>query len=91
MAKKPVRYTVSDGKLVLTLEVAEEGGYLVTSPLDPDVLTEAETLEEAFENARDVIELYRKVRAEERRAAGKKSGQPGKKPKARAGGSRRAG
>jgi hypothetical protein len=26
MAKKPTKYTVSDGKLVLTLEVAEEGG-----------------------------------------------------------------
>ncbi len=29
------RYTVSDGKLVLTLEEAEEGGYVVTSPMDP--------------------------------------------------------
>ena len=26
MAKKPTKYTVSDGKLVLTLEVAEERG-----------------------------------------------------------------
>jgi hypothetical protein len=33
------RYTVSDGKLVLTLEPAEEGGYLVTSPLDPELIT----------------------------------------------------
>lgn len=93
MAKKPTRYTVSDGKLVLTLEVAEEGGYLVTSPLDPDVLTEAETLEEAFENARDVIDLFKKVRAEERKAAGagKTTGQPGKKPKVGASGGKRAG
>ena len=29
------RYTVSDGKRVLNLEAAEEGGYIVTSPLDP--------------------------------------------------------
>ena len=26
------RYTVSDGKMVLNLEEAEEGGYVVTSP-----------------------------------------------------------
>ena len=49
------RYTVSDGKLVLTLEAAEEGGYVVTSPLDPELITEAETVEEAFENAKDAL------------------------------------
>jgi antitoxin HicB len=48
-------YTVSDGKLVLTLEPAEEGGYVVTSPLDPELVTEAESLDEAFENARDAV------------------------------------
>ena len=53
MARKKVRYTVSDGKLVLTLTPAEEGGFLVTSPLDPGLVTEAETLEEAFEMAYD--------------------------------------
>ena len=57
---KPIKYTVSDGKLVLTLEVCEEGGYFVTSPLNPDVLTEADSLEEAFEMARDVIALLKK-------------------------------
>ena len=46
-------YTVSDGKLMLTLTPAEEGGYVVTSPLDPELITEAETVEEAFANARD--------------------------------------
>lgn len=64
MAKRPTRYTVCDGKLVLTLEVAEEGGYIVTSPLDPDLLTQSETLEEAFENARDLFKLLRAYRAE---------------------------
>ena len=63
MPKKPTQYTVSDGKLVLTLEVAEEGGYIVTSPLDPDLLTQSETLEEAFENARDLLELLREDRS----------------------------
>ena len=49
------QYTVSDGKLVLTLQEAEEGGYVVTSPLDPQLITEAETVAEAFQNARDAL------------------------------------
>jgi antitoxin HicB len=57
------RYTVSDGKLVLNLEPAEEGGYVVTSPLDPELITEAETLEEAFANARDAAQALKRARA----------------------------
>ncbi len=49
------QYTVSDGKVVLTLQEAEEGGYVVTSPLDPQLITEADTVKEAFENARDAL------------------------------------
>jgi antitoxin HicB len=49
----PRQYTISDGKLVLTLREAPEGGYIVTSPLDPELITEAESVEEAFANARD--------------------------------------
>jgi antitoxin HicB len=49
------KYTVSDGKLVLTLQEAEEGGYVVSSPLDPGLWTQAESIAEAFENARDAI------------------------------------
>ena len=48
---KAKSYTVSDGRLVLNLEPAEEGGYVVTSPLDPELITEAETVEAALENA----------------------------------------
>jgi predicted RNase H-like HicB family nuclease len=52
----PVKqYTVSDGKLVLRLQAAKEGGYVVTSPLEPQLITEADTVEEAFENARDAL------------------------------------
>jgi predicted RNase H-like HicB family nuclease len=47
------RHTVSDGKLTLVLEQAEEGGFIVTSPLDPSLVTEADTIPEAFEMARD--------------------------------------
>jgi antitoxin HicB len=56
------RYTVSDGKLVLHLEPAEEGGYVVTSPLDPELITEAETIEEAFVSARDALKALKQSR-----------------------------
>ena len=55
--------TASDGKVVLTLEPAQEGGYVVTSPLDPALITQAETLAEAFENARDASKALRQSRA----------------------------
>lgn len=56
------RYTISDSKLVLVLEPAEEGGYIVTSPLDPELITEAETIEEAFANARDAAQALKQAR-----------------------------
>ena len=56
------QYTVSDGKLVLNLEPAEEGGYVVTSPLDPELITEAENIEEAFANARDAALALKRSR-----------------------------
>ena len=60
--KKVKQFTVTDGEMVLTLEPAEEGGYLVTSPFDPELVTEAESIEEAFEMARDAAEGLQKVR-----------------------------
>jgi antitoxin HicB len=60
MSKK---YTVSDGKLVLNLEEAEERGYIVTSPLNPELITQAETIEDAFANARDAAKALRQSRA----------------------------
>ena len=56
-------YTVSDGKLVLTLTEAEEGGYVVTSPMDPGLITEAGDIPEAFENARDAQKALAKTRS----------------------------
>ncbi len=58
-------YTVSDGELVLRLEVLPEeegGGYGVTSPMEPQLVTEAKTFEEAFEMARDAVEALRQSR-----------------------------
>lgn len=57
-------YTVSDGKLVLFLEECEEGGFVVTSPMDPELITEAETVNEAFSMARDAIKGLRRMRME---------------------------
>ena len=59
--RKP--YTVSDGKLVLTLTPAAEGGFVVTSPLEPELVTEADTMEEAFAMARDAVQSLRASRA----------------------------
>ena len=65
---KPVKYMVSDGKMVLTLDAAEEGGYTVTSPFIPGLVTEAVTLKEAFEMARDAEATLRAGRAKLRRS-----------------------
>jgi hypothetical protein len=56
-------FTVSDGKLVLMLESDESGGYVVSSPYDPALLTQAETIEEAFANAYDAAEALKQWRA----------------------------
>jgi antitoxin HicB len=49
-------------KLPLILEPQPEGGYTVTSPLLPELITEGDTVEECLENAQDalaaVIEIY---------------------------------
>lgn len=56
-------YSVSDGKIILSLVEAEEGGYVVTSPMDPELITQAETIDEAFVNARDALKALRESRA----------------------------
>ena len=60
-------YTVSDGTMMLVLEEVEEGGFVVTSPIDPGLVTQAETLQEAFLMAYDAAECLaegRKLLAE---------------------------
>jgi predicted RNase H-like HicB family nuclease len=61
------RYTVTDGKLMLTLEEAPNGWLVVTSPIDPGLTTQARTITEAFENARDALAELRAYRAEQRK------------------------
>jgi predicted RNase H-like HicB family nuclease len=81
MAKKRKRYTATDGKLFLVLQSADEGGYTVTSPFIPGMVTEAETLEEAFEMARDAATtLKTSGRKRERvRAGGRTVAKPTKR------------
>jgi antitoxin HicB len=49
-------------KVPLLLSPQPEGGFTVTSPLLPELITEGETVEEALENVRDaliaVVEVY---------------------------------
>jgi predicted RNase H-like HicB family nuclease len=57
------RYTVSDGRMLLYLEEAAEGGFIVTSPIDPELITEAESSAEVFSNARDAAKALKQARA----------------------------
>lgn len=49
-------------KIPLVLTPQPEGGYTVTSPLVPELVTEGDTVEQAMENVKDalaaVIETY---------------------------------
>lgn len=49
-------------KVPLVFVLQAEGGYMVTSPWLPELVTEGNSIEEALENVRDaiaaVIELY---------------------------------
>lgn len=56
------QYTVSDGKLMLILTEAAEGGFVVTCPLDPQLITQGETLQEAFLMAYDALDCLRESR-----------------------------
>ena len=52
-------------KIPLVLAPQPEGGFTVTSPLLPELITEGDSIEEALENARDalaaVVEVYQDV------------------------------
>lgn len=61
-------FSVTDGELVLQLQPAEDGWYAVTSPVEPHLHTQAKSIEEAFEMARDALEGLAEVRAQYRDA-----------------------
>jgi len=43
-------------KLLLVLDPQPEGGYVVTCPLLPELITEGESVQEALQNAHDALE-----------------------------------
>ena len=65
-------FVVSNGSMLLHLEPAEEGGYLVTSPYDAELLTQAEDIQEAFENAADALKLLEETRTPTKQTKRKK-------------------
>jgi antitoxin HicB len=52
-------------KIPLIIEPQPEGGYTITSPLLPELITEGDTADEALENVRDalsaVVEMYKEL------------------------------
>ncbi len=52
-------------KILLVLTPQPEGGYTVTSPLLPELVTEGDSLDESLENVKDafkaVLELYQEL------------------------------
>ena len=54
-----------DYKVPLVLTPQPEGGYTVTSPLLPELVTEGDSISQAVENVRDalvaVVELYEDI------------------------------
>lgn len=49
---------IKEYSFTVLFEPAEEGGYVVTCPALPGLVTEGETLEEAREMAKDAIQTY---------------------------------
>jgi len=54
---------VSDGKLLLELQPAENGWYAVTSPMDPQLITQGKSIEECFAMAYDAQKTLLEARA----------------------------
>jgi antitoxin HicB len=55
-------------RLPLIFTPQPEGGFTVTSPIFPELVTEGDTLEEAFANVRDALPAVFEIYAEEGRA-----------------------
>jgi antitoxin HicB len=48
-------------KLPLVLEPQPEGGYTITCPLLPELITEADTLEDVMPNVADALEVVLEI------------------------------
>ena len=56
--KKPAPIQVGDYSFTILLEPNDPDGYLVTCPALPGLVTQGDTLDEAFAMAKDAIEGY---------------------------------
>ena len=56
MSKEQVKPMSKLYKVPLVLSPQPEGGYTVTSPVLPELVTEGDSLEEAMENVRDALQ-----------------------------------
>ena len=65
MPEEPTIYKVCDGDLVLELRPAGKGWYAVTSPMEPELHTQAKSIEEAFDMARDAMSMIWQMRRED--------------------------
>jgi antitoxin HicB len=54
-------------RIPLHFEPQPEGGYTVTSPLLPELLTEGDTVEEAMDNVEDAFEVVLQIYEDEQR------------------------
>jgi antitoxin HicB len=54
-------------RLPLVFTPQPEGGYTVTSPILPELITEGDTLEEAHANVRDALEAVVELYTDQRR------------------------
>ena len=54
-------------RIPLVFTPQPEGGYTVTSPAIPELITEGDTLEEAQRNVQDALEAVKEIYSEERR------------------------
>ena len=55
-------------RIPLVFTSQPEGGYTVTSPALPELVTEGDTLEEAQRNVQDAFEAVREICADQKRA-----------------------
>ena len=56
--KQPHEEITTEYSFTVLFEPAEEGGYVVTCPALPGLVTEGDTLDEARRMARDAIQAY---------------------------------
>ncbi len=56
--KKQVPVQVGDYSFTILIEPNDPDGYLVTCPALPGLVTQGDTLDEAYEMAQDAIQIY---------------------------------